>query len=114
MTGLELVLDEDERPGADHLGHLLVGRGVRQPLGHHERDGTGNLAQRRQEQRKWPLQSYLEAAVVESGDALRGGGEVLAERVALHPPLQRGNAIGGADRRAVVKLQLVAKYEGID
>src|SRR5208282_3581228 len=58
VTGFPLLLDEFERSGADRLGDLLVGVGLGEPLGHHERHVAGEFAERIENQWEWRFQAY--------------------------------------------------------
>ena len=64
VAGLELLLDEFERARADHLGDLLEGVGLGEPLRHDEQRQARHLGEAVDQQRKRLLQLDREALVV--------------------------------------------------
>src|SRR5262249_22487110 len=105
---LELVGDEFEGARPDGIGDLLVGIGLGEPFGHDERRYARDLGQTRAQQRERLLPADREALIIAPDYRVDHRSETLAQRVASHPAPERGDAIGAADRRAVVELEAVA------
>ena len=112
LAGLPFVLLEDERARAGVVVDLLVGIGLGDPLGHHEGHVGRGLAQRLEHQAERLLEHDREGLVVERLDLADRGHQLLAERVARRPALDRGDAVLGGDRLAVVPFEAVAQGEG--
>ena len=98
-----LVAIEHVGTGADVFVDLLVGVGLRDPLRHDEADIGGGFAEAVREQRERLLQAEHEAAVVDGDEFVQRGLDALREAVALHPALDRCDAVRRAHRRAVVE-----------
>jgi hypothetical protein len=107
-------LDEAERAGADHFGDLLVGVGRGLLLAHHVADGGAGLGQHIDHQAVGLVQAELEAVLAGRHDLLHAPHHVLAAAVARRPAIERGDAVLGGDRRAVVPLEAVAQHELVD
>ena len=111
VAGNPFLLDEFERPGADRLRNLLERVGLGEPLGHHERHVARQFAERVEHQRKRRLERDGEAFLVVRGNRGRRVRQLLAERVALAPALDRGDAIGRPHRLPVMPFEAVAQGE---
>src|SRR5207237_10589112 len=110
-AGNPFFLDEFERSRADRLRDLLERIGLGEPLRHHERHIARQLAERAEEERKRRLQRDRKALVAIGGHRANRLHHFLSELVALCPALDRGDAIGGAYRLAVLPFQNVAERE---
>ena len=106
-----LVALEAERAGADVFADLLERVGLGDALGHDEGAGRADFAQRVQHLAERLLEAEAEAAVVHRRDLVQPGADHLAHVVAHHPALQAGDAVGGADRLAVVPFEAGAELE---
>ena len=114
LARLPFVGLEDERAGADHVLDLdLLHRvGFGRLLRHHERHVRRRLAERLQHQAVRLLHLHLEGLGVDDLEALDRAHHLLAHRIAGGPALDRGDAILGGDRLAVVPFEAVAQREG--
>ena len=112
LAGLPLVLLEHEGAGADGLGDLRVGAGLRDPLGHHEGDVGGGLAERAQHQAVGLPKLHDEGLGVRRLQLGDEAHELLAHAVARAPALQRDNAVLGRHGLAVVPFEPIAQREG--
>ena len=111
---LEFFLDEFERARPNHLGYLLVGIGLGEPLRHDERRQARHFGDTVDQQRKRLLQTDREALVVPTLHLVDDSGERLTERIARHPPFERGDAIGAAHRLPIVEFEPVAQREAVE
>ena len=107
-AGDELVRQETERSAADDLCELLERIGGGQPRRHDHRLRL-HLRQEMRQQRERLLQPPHQRAVVRCLDRIDPRVEGLADRVALQPALQRGDAVARQNRRAVVEHQSLAQ-----
>ena len=107
-SGDPFVADETIGAAADDFVDLLERVGLRDALGH---DETIVVGDRHRYQWEWLGQVQLEAVVVECAHLRHPRGHDLAERVALAPAVDRGDAIGRAHRCAIVEHQPVAQGE---
>ena len=113
MVSPPQVAAEDEGARADELGDLLVRRRVGHALGHDEGHQRRRLAERLQHQPVGFLQGEREGPGIDRLHLLREVHQLLAHGIARRPPLDRGDAVLGGDRLAVVEFQAVAQGEGV-
>ena len=111
------ALDElagQEAPGAaaDHLGDRLVGRRRREPRRHDEGGAGGRLGQRVQQSGEGAVQADHQQPVLRRAPFRHRLGQHLAEAVAHRPALQRGDAVAGPHRLAIMEAQPVAQPDG--
>ena len=111
LAGLPLVLLEDERARPRGVGDLRIGIGVGDALGHHERHVGAGLAQRVEHEPVRLLQHHPDRLVVGRRQLGDIGHQLLAHRVLGAPALERGDAVGGRHRRAVVPGEPVTQGE---
>ena len=107
-----LALDEAERSRADRLGDALVARRGGETFRQHDRQRRVRLAQHVEQERERLLEDEFEGLGVDGIERGHVGQQHLAQRIAPRPSLQRGHAIGGRHRRAVVPLEAIAQGEG--
>jgi hypothetical protein len=104
-----------ERPRTRHVGELLVGgRAAGDALGHDEKDDAVGRRERVDEQPERPREANHEGLLVPRLDRRQPVQNLLAHLGDLRPALDRGDAVGRRDVRAIVELQAVAQDEGVD
>ena len=113
VAGLPLVLLEDEGPGAGGVRDLLSWRRLGDPLGHHEGDVRGGLAEGLQHQPRGLLEDDLEGFRAGDLEVLHEAHHLLAHGVLRPPALDRRHAILGGDGLAVMPHQPVAQRHGV-
>ena len=104
-----LVGPKAEGAAADRLADLLKGVGAGHALRHDEGRAAADLPQRVQQQREGLLEAEAQPPVVERGEFLGEGFELLPDRAALHPAPEALRRVRGADRLAVVEEQALAQ-----
>ena len=110
-AGDALIGQETIGPAADHLVQQRAGRGVRQPLWHHDGHQAGGLAQSLRQQREGTLQAELHELVGGRGQLVRRVHHCLAERVPDRPAPQAGHHVARQHLAAVVEQQPVTQRE---
>ena len=111
VAGLPFVRLEYERSGADELRQLRVGIAIGHALGHHEWHVRRRLAERGQNEAGRLLQLHREGLRVDRGQLGDEAHQLLAHAVLRTPTLDRGYAIFGGDRLAVVPGEARAQRE---
>src|SRR5215203_3803004 len=92
VAGLPLGMAEGERAGTDDFGNGLVRVLLCQACRHHDRNGVSRLAERLDDKPERLCQLQDENLVIDDLDVLHGLHQLLAERFALGPALDRGDA----------------------
>ena len=105
---------EDERPGAGGILQLRRGRQLGHALGHHEGHDAGRLGERVEHQAVGLLQFQADGLRIGRGEVLDVAEELYAHHVAAAPAAERGDAVLGGDRRAVVPGEPLAQPESVD
>src|SRR5258708_33854531 len=96
VAGYPLFLHKLERAGADHLGDVLKRIGLGDAFRHDEGDVRRQFAEGLQCERERLPELESKSLVVHCSPRLDRLGELLAERIALAPALDRRAAIGRA------------------
>ena len=107
-AGNPLAGEEPERPRSNRFLDLLGGRRLRHALGHHEAASCAKSVEHLTERL---FQPDLEPPVVDGNDFIRHPRQLLAERIARGPTLQRHHAVLRQDLFAVVEGEPVAQRE---
>ena len=110
-AGDALARLEAERTASHHLGHLGVGVRLGQPFRHDRQHVEAGLPEGDRQQREWQLHAEENGLVVRCAELVRIGHDRLAERVALGPALDAGDAVARQHRRVVVEPQTVPQHE---
>ena len=111
-AGGPLVAVEHVRAGADVFVDLLVRIGLaRSRSGMMKQTLAVGLPSPCASSGNGSLQAEDECAVISGTEFVERGLDALGEAVTLHPALNRRDAVGCADRRAVVELEPVAQPE---
>ena len=113
VAGLPFVALEHERAGPGEVRDLGVRIGLGDALRHHEGDVRRRLAEPEGEQAGRRLELDREGLRVVRRHRIDKAHQLLAERVARAPALDRGDAVLGRHRRAVVPDQAVAQRESV-
>ena len=108
IAGDEFVRQEAERTTAGRIGDLRADIGLRQPL---RTDEAGRGAQPVQHVRVRTLQADLEGLVVDRRHLIQQRGHAHAERIALRPAIDRGDAVDRAHLLAVMEHQAVTQRD---
>ncbi|MDT4861538.1 hypothetical protein FQZ97_961470 [compost metagenome] len=96
------------------VGNLLA-RGRCGHIGRHDEGNIGaGLGQGKQRLAEGLAQRDGEGLVVDGGHFLGSRGQLHAQRVLLGPAAQRGDHVGGGDRRAIGEGEAIAQREGIE
>lgn len=109
VAGHALVHLEAERPRADEFRHLLERVGDGEALRHHRADRHRGLAQRDRQEREGALEAEPDRPVVGRRQLVGRLHQGAAERVALGPAPQGGDAVAGQHGGPVVEAQALAQ-----
>ena len=112
LAGLPLLVLEDEGARAGEVGDLLVRVGLGDALRHHEGHVGAGLGERLEHEPVGLLERHADGLCVRRLEAGDEGHELLPHGVAGPPALDRGDAVLGRDRLAVVPCEPVAQGEG--
>ena len=112
LAGLPVLVPEGERPRAGEVGDLLVRVGVGDALRHHEGHVGAGLGERLEHEPVGLLERHPDGLFVRRLEAGDEGQELLPHGVAGPPALERGDAVLGRDRLAVMPCEPVPQGEG--
>ena len=99
------------RAATDDFRHALGRLGLRQMLGHDDREEGADLAERIWDHREWLFQTELDDLVRGCRQFIGDSEQRLAKCIALRPALQARHCVTRAHRLAVVEFQSITQRE---